>query len=164
MLSVRIEKANSEIAISSESGIVFSHSIPVGTDEFDQTILAYMKRAHDLMIGESTVEEIRTGIGSAFPLNPELTMKVKGRELRAGLRHDLSISSEEIREALREPLSTILNFIRNTLERCPPELSAEMVARGIIMTGSGTVLRGIEFLVAKETGLPVRVIRIASNT
>jgi rod shape-determining protein MreB len=136
---------------------VFSRSLRVGGDEFDETIVAHMKRAYNLMIGERTAEEIKIRVGSAFPLDQELTMEVKGRDLGAGLPKTLSIRSEEIREALKEPLSSILESIRITLERCPPELSADLVERGIVMAGGGALLRGIDQMVAKETGLPVHV-------
>src|SRR6266542_3289239 len=131
--------------------------VDVGGDEFDETIVAYMKRAYNLMIGERTAEEIKIRIGSAFPLEQELTMEVKGRDLSAGLPKTLTIRSEEIREALQEPLSSILESIRITLERCPPELSADLVDRGIVMAGGGALLRGIDRLVAEETGLPVHI-------
>src|SRR5579859_617574 len=146
-----------EIAIISLAGIVFSRSLRVGGDEFDETIVAHMKRAYNLMIGERTAEEIKIRIGSAFPLEQELTMEVKGRDLSAGLPKTLTIRSEEIREALQEPLSQILESIRITLERCPPELSADLVDRGIVMAGGGALLRGIDRLVAEETGLPVHI-------
>jgi rod shape-determining protein MreB len=146
-----------EIAIISLAGIVFSRSLRVGGDEFDETIVAHMKRAYNLMIGERTAEEIKIRVGSAFPMEQELTMEVKGRDLGAGLPKTLSIRSEEIREALKEPLSSILESVRITLERCPPELSADLVDRGIVMAGGGALLRGIDRMVAKETGLPVHV-------
>ena len=146
-----------EIAIISLAGIVFSRSLRVGGDEFDETIVAYMKRAYNLMIGERTAEEIKIRIGSAYPLDEELTMDVKGRDLSAGLPKTLSVRSEEIREALKEPLTSILESVRITLERCPPELSADLVDRGIVMAGGGALLRGIDRLVAEETGLPVHI-------
>jgi rod shape-determining protein MreB and related proteins len=146
-----------EIAIISLAGIVFSRSLRVGGDEFDETIVAHMKRAYNLMIGERTAEEIKIRIGSAFPLEQELTMEVKGRDLSAGLPKTLTIRSEEIREALQEPLSSILESVRITLERCPPELSADLVDKGLVMAGGGALLRGIDRLVAEETGLPVHI-------
>ncbi len=146
-----------EIAIISLAGIVFSRSLRVGGDEFDETIIAHMKRAYNLMIGERTAEEIKIRIGSAFPLEQELTLEVKGRDLAAGLPKTLTIRSEEIREALKEPLNGILESIRITLERCPPELSSDLVDRGIVMAGGGALLRGIDRLVAQETGLPVHI-------
>jgi rod shape-determining protein MreB len=146
-----------EIAIISLAGIVFSRSVRVGGDEFDETIVAHMKRAHNLMIGERTAEEIKIRIGSAYPLDQELTMEVKGRDLSAGLPKTVVIRSEEIRAALQEPLSSILESVRITLERCPPELSADLVDRGIMMAGGGALLRNIDRLVAQETGLPVHI-------
>jgi rod shape-determining protein MreB len=109
------------------------------------------------MIGERTAEEIKIRIGSAITLEQELTMEVKGRELSAGLPRTVTIRSEEVREALKEPLSSILESIRITLERCPPELSADLIERGIVIAGGGALLRGIDRLVAKETGLPVHI-------
>lgn len=146
-----------EIAIISLAGIVFARSLRVGGDEFDETIVAHMKRAYNLMIGERTAEEIKIRIGSAFPLEEELTMEVKGRDLSSGLPKTLAICSEEIREALKEPLTSILESIRITLERCPPELASDLVDRGIVVAGGGALLRGIDRLIADETGLPVHV-------
>jgi len=144
-------------AIISLAGIVFSRSLRVGGDELDETIVAYMKRAYNLMIGERTAEEIKIRIGSAYPLEEELTLEVKGRDLSAGLPKTLSVRSEEIRDALKEPLASILESIRITLERCPPELAADLVDRGIVMAGGGALLRGIDRLVAEETMLPVHI-------
>ena len=146
-----------EIAIISLAGIVFSRSLRVGGDEFDDTIVAYMKRAYNLMIGERTAEEIKMTIGSAYPLEEELSMDVKGRDLSAGLPRIMTVRSEEIRDALKEPLNNILESIRLTLERCPPELSADLVDRGIIVAGGGALVRGIDQLIAEETGLPVHI-------
>ncbi|RME94625.1 MAG: rod shape-determining protein [Verrucomicrobia bacterium] len=146
-----------EIAIISLAGIVFSRSLRVGGDEFDETIVAHMKRAHNLLIGERTAEEIKIRIGSAYPLEQELQMDVKGRDLSTGLPKTVTIRSEEIREALKEPLSSILEAIRITLERCPPELASDLVDRGIVMAGGGALLRGIDRLVAEETYLPVHI-------
>jgi rod shape-determining protein MreB len=119
--------------------------------------VAHMKRAHNLMIGERTAEEIKIRVGSAFPLDQELTMEVKGRDLSAGLPKTVVIRSEEIRAALQEPLSSILESVRITLERCPPELSADLVDKGIMMAGGGALLRNIDRLVSQETGLPVHI-------
>ncbi|HYE32023.1 MAG TPA: rod shape-determining protein [Methylomirabilota bacterium] len=146
-----------EIAIISLAGIVFSRSLRVGGDEFDETIVAHMKRAHNLMIGERTAEEIKIRIGSAYPLEQELSMEVKGRDLSAGLPKTITVTSQEVRDALKEPLASILESIRITLERCPPELSADLVDRGIMMAGGGALLRGIDRMVADETGLPVHI-------
>ena len=146
-----------EIAIISLAGIVFSRSLRVGGDEFDDTIVAYMKRAYNLMIGERTAEEIKITVGSAFPLEEELSMDVKGRDLSAGLPRIMTVRSEEIRDAVKAPLNNILESIRGTLERCPPELSADLVDRGIVVAGGGALVRGIDQLIAKETGLPVHI-------
>ena len=116
-----------------------------------------VKRVHNLLIGERTAEDIKLKIGSAFLLEEELTLEVKGRDLAAGLPKTLTISSEEVREALQKPLTSILEAIRISLERCPPELSGDLIERGIVMAGGGGLLRGIDRLVSKETGLPVSV-------
>jgi len=146
-----------EIAIISLAGIVFSRSLRVGGDEMDESIIAYMKRAHNLMIGERTAEEIKIRIGSAYPLEEELRMEVKGRDVSTGLPKTVVVRSEEIREALQEPLSAILESIRLTLERCPPELAGDLVDRGMVIAGGGALLRGIDKLIAQETGLPVHI-------
>ena len=154
---VDIGGGTTEIAIISLNGIVFSKSIRVAGDELDSAIINYMKRAYNLLIGERTAEEIKIRIGSAYPLEQELTMEVKGRDLSAGLPKTITIRSEEVRDALKEPLSSILESVRITLERCPPELSADLVDRGIVMAGGGALLRGIDRLVSGETGLPVHI-------
>ncbi|MGB0581987.1 MAG: rod shape-determining protein [Limisphaerales bacterium] len=154
---VDIGGGTTEIAIISLAGIVFSRSLRVGGDEFDDTIIGHMKRTYNLMIGERTAEEIKIKIGSAFPLEQELTLEVKGRDLSAGLPKTITITSEEIREALKEPLSSIVESVRITLERCPPELAADLIDRGIVMAGGGGLLRNIDRLVAQETGLPVHI-------
>ncbi|MGB9601411.1 MAG: rod shape-determining protein [Verrucomicrobiia bacterium] len=152
---IDIGGGTTEIAIISLAGIVFSRSLRVGGDEFDETIITHMKRAYNLLIGERMAEEIKIRIGSAYPLEQELTMEVKGRDLNASLPRTVTIRSEEIRESLQEPLSAILEAIRLTLERCPPELSADLIDRGIVLAGGGALLRGIDRLIADETGLPV---------
>ena len=146
-----------EVAIISLAGIVFSRSVRVGGDEMDEAIVQYLKRVYNLMIGERTAEEIKITIGSAYPLGEELSMEVKGRDLVAGLPKTLTITSEEIREALQEPVSAIVEAIRITLERCPPELSSDLVDRGIVLAGGTSQLRGMDKLLAEQTGLPVHV-------
>ncbi|MCX6340293.1 MAG: rod shape-determining protein [Candidatus Aureabacteria bacterium] len=146
-----------EVAIISLAGIVCSRSVRVGGDEMDEAIAQYLKRNYNLMVGERTAEEIKISIGSAYPLKEEMAVEVKGRDLIAGLPKTLRITSEEIREALSESISTIVEAIRITLERCPPELSADLVDRGLIMTGGGALLRGFPKLVSEETGLPVHL-------
>ncbi|MCX7006179.1 MAG: rod shape-determining protein [Kiritimatiellaeota bacterium] len=144
-----------EAAIISLAGIVQSRSVRVGGDEMDEAIIQYMKRVYNLMIGERTAEQIKMDIGSAYPLGEEMSMEVKGRDLVAGLPKTITITSEEIREALQEPVSTIVEAIRITLERCPPELSSDLVDRGIVLAGGTSLLRGIDKLIAEQTGLPV---------
>lgn len=146
-----------EVAIISLAGIVQSRSVRVGGDEMDEAIVQYMKRVYNLMIGERTAEEIKITIGSAYPIGEEMSMEVKGRDLVAGLPKTLTITGEEIREALQEPVSAIVEAIRVTLERCPPELSADLVDRGIVLGGGTALLRGIDKLIAEQTGLPVHV-------
>src|SRR5271157_4398877 len=126
-------------------------------DELDEAIASYMKRAYNLMIGERTAEEIKIKIGSAYPVEKETSMEVKGRDLVAGLPKTLTITSQEVREALLEPISTIVESVRVTLERCPPELSADLVDRGLVLAGGGALLRGLDKLLQEETGLPVHV-------
>lgn len=146
-----------EVAIISLAGIVVTRSVRVGGDEMDEAIIQYLKRNYNLMVGERTAEEIKISIGSAYPLKEEMALEVKGRDLIAGLPKTLRITSEEVREALSESISTIVEAVRITLERCPPELSADLVDRGIIMTGGGALLRGFPRLVSEETGLPVHL-------
>src|SRR5476651_1255287 len=154
---IDIGGGTTEVALISLSGIVFSRSIRVAGDELDEAIMNYMKRAYNLMIGERTSEEIKIKIGSAYPIEKETTMEVKGRDLVAGLPKTLTITSQEVREAMAEPVQVIVESIRITLERCPPELSADLVERGIVLAGGGALLRGLDKLLMEETGLPVHV-------
>ncbi len=154
---IDIGGGTTEVAIISLAGIVFSRSVRVGGDEMDEAIIQYMKRSYNLMIGERTAEHIKIEVGAAIPLDEPLTIEVKGRDLVAGLPKTLTVNSEEIREALAEPVSTIVESVRVSLERCPPELSADLVDRGIVMVGGGSLLRGLDKLLSKETGLPVHV-------
>jgi len=154
---IDIGGGTTEVAIISLAGIVFSHSLRVAGDELDSAIHHYLKRTYNLMVGERTAEEIKLRLGSAHKLEKELTMDVKGRDQVAGLPKTITISSEEIREALSEPVARIVAAIRSTLERCPPELSADLVDRGVVLAGGGALLRGLDSLIAKETGLPVHI-------
>ncbi len=154
---VDIGGGTTEVAIISLSGIVYARSVRVAGDELDEAIINYMKRAYNLMIGERTAEEIKLRIGSAFPLGKESTMEVKGRDMVAGLPKTITITSQEVREAMLEPLNTIIDAVRTTLERCPPELSADLVDRGIMLAGGGALLRGLDKLLQEETALPVHV-------
>ena len=154
---IDIGGGTTEVALISLSGIVFSRSVRVAGDELDEAVAGYMKRAYNLMIGERTAEEIKIKIGSAYPMDKETSMEVKGRDLVAGLPKTLTITSQEVREALLEPISTIVESVRVTLERCPPELSADLVDRGLVLAGGGALLRGLDKLLQEETGLPVHV-------
>lgn len=144
-----------EVAVISLAGIVYARSVRVGGDAMDECIVQYMRRVYNLMIGERTAEEIKIRLGSAYPLAEEKTMEVKGRDLVAGLPKTLTVTSEEIREALQEPISSIVDAIRITLEKCPPELSADLVDRGMVLAGGSSLLSGLDRLVAEQTGLPV---------
>jgi len=154
---VDIGGGTTEVALISLAGIVFSRTVRVGGDEMDECIVQYMKRVYNLMIGERTAEEIKITMGSAYPVEEETSVEVKGRDLVAGLPKTLTITSEEIREALQEPVSSIIDAIRITLERCPPELSSDLVDRGMILAGGGALLAGIDKLIAEQTGLPVHL-------
>ena len=154
---IDIGGGTTEVALISLSGIVFSRSVRVAGDELDEAIVQYMKRAYNLMVGERTAEEIKIKIGSAYPSEKETSVEVKGRDLVAGLPKTLMITSQEVREALLEPISTIVDSVRITLERCPPELSADLVDRGLVLAGGGALPRGFDKLLSEETGLPVHV-------
>jgi len=154
---IDIGGGTTEIALISLAGIVFSRSIRIGGDEMDQGIIDYLKKTYNLMVGERTAEDIKIKIGSAFPLEEELTMEVRGRDLVAGLPKMITISSEEIREALADPIAQIVESVRITLERTPPELSADLIERGIVMAGGGSLLKGLPKLLSEETGLPIHL-------
>ena len=154
---VDIGGGTTEVAIISLSGIVYSRSVRVAGDELDEAIVQYMKRAYNLMIGERTAEEIKIRMGSAYPQGKETSVEIKGRDLVAGLPKTITVTSSEIREAMLDPLNKIVESVRVTLERCPPELSADLVDRGIVLAGGGALLRGLDQLLTEETGLPVHV-------
>lgn len=154
---VDIGGGTTEVALISLAGIVFSRTVRVGGDEMDECIVQYMKRVYNLMVGERTAEEIKITMGSAYPTGEETSIEVKGRDLVAGLPKMLTITSEEIREALQEPVSSIIDVIKVTLERCPPELASDLVDRGMILAGGGALLKGVDKLIAEQTGLPVHL-------
>ena len=154
---IDIGGGTTEIAVISLAGIVFSRSIRIGGDELDEAIIEHLKKTYNLMIGERTAEDIKIKIGSAYPLEEELTMEVRGRDLVAGLPKTITVSSEEIREAVAGPISAILEATRMTLERTPPELSSDLIERGIVLAGGGALLRGMDKLISEETGLPVHI-------
>jgi rod shape-determining protein MreB len=152
---VDIGGGTTEVAIISLAGVVYTRSIRVGGDEMDNSIINYMKRAYNLMIGERTAEEIKIKIGSAYPMEEELTLEVKGRDSVAGLPKTLHITSQEIREALADTFNSIIEVVRSALERCPPELSSDLVDRGIVLAGGGAMIRNLDRLLSESTGLPV---------
>jgi len=154
---VDVGGGTTEMAVISLDGVVVSKSIRIAGDEMDQAIIEHLRKAYNLMIGERTAEEIKIRIGSAYPLADEMTMEVRGRDLVTGLPKTITITSEEIREALSEPIREIVESVRQTLEKTPPELSADLIDRGIVLAGGGSLLRGLDKLIAEETGLPVHV-------
>ncbi len=154
---IDIGGGTTEMAVISLAGVVYSKSIRIGGDEMDDAIINYLKRTYNLMVGERTAEEIKIRIGSGYPLEDELTMEVRGRDLVAGLPKMVSVNSEEIREALSEPICQIVEAVRITLERTPPELSADLIEKGLILAGGGSLLRGLDKLISEETGLPVHL-------
>ena len=155
---VDIGGGTTEVAVISLSGIVEAKSVRVGGDEMDQAIIQHMKRVYNLMIGVRTAEDIKIQIGSAYPEeNNEVFTEVKGRDLVSGLPKTIKVSSREIRTALQEPVTSIVEAVRSTLERCPPELAADLIDRGIMLAGGGSLLRGLDRLISEETGLPVFV-------
>ena len=154
---VDIGGGTTEMAVISLDGVVVSKSIRIAGDEMDQAIIEHLRKAYNLMIGERTAEEIKIRIGSAYPLDEEMTMDVRGRDLVTGLPKTVTTTSEEVREALAEPIRTIVEAVRGTLEKTPPELSADLIDRGIVLAGGSSLLRGLAKLLAEETGLPVHV-------
>ncbi len=154
---IDIGGGTTEIAVISLAGIVFSKSIRIGGDEMDEAIIEYLKKTYNLMVGERTAEDIKIKIGSAYPLEEEMSMEVKGRDLVAGLPKTVTITSEEMRESLQEPLRAILEVTKMSLERTPPELAADLIDHGIVMAGGGSLLRGLDKLISEETGLPVHI-------
>jgi rod shape-determining protein MreB len=154
---IDIGGGTTEVALISLAGIVFSRSVRVAGDELDEAIVQYLKRNFNLAIGERTAEEIKIKLGSAIKLPKETSMEVKGRDLVAGLPKTITLTSQEVREALAEPLNSIVDAVRTTLERCPPELSSDLVDRGMVLAGGGALLRGLDQLLRDETGLPVHI-------
>lgn len=156
---VDIGGGTTDIAVISIDGIVFSKAVRVGGDKMDEGIIAHMKRRYNLMIGDRTSEQIKIDLGSAYPSDGDAPreMEIKGRDLISGIPKTITINEDEIRDALREPVSIILDTIKVALENTPPELAADIVDRGIVLAGGGALLRGLDFLIKEETGLPVIV-------
>jgi rod shape-determining protein MreB len=155
---IDIGGGTTEIAVIALDGIVANSSIRVGGDELDEAIVSYVKRRYNLLIGEQTAEQIKIKIGTATKVDPVLDMEVKGRDLVAGIPKNVKLTSEEIREAISEPISQIVEALKNALEQTPPELAADIVDRGIVMTGGGAMLRGLDTLLKNETNLPINVV------
>ena len=154
---VDIGGGTTEVAIISLAGIVYSKSVRVGGDKMDEAIVQHLKRKYNLLIGERTAERVKCTIGTAYPTEKVMTMEVKGRDLVAGLPKTLEVNSDEIRDALQEPINSILEAVRIALERTPPELSADIVDKGIVLAGGGALLQNIDVLLREETGLPVMI-------
>jgi rod shape-determining protein MreB and related proteins len=154
---VDIGGGTTEVAVISLSGIVYSKSVRVAGDKMDEAIIQYIKRKYNMLIGERTAEQIKIKLGNAYPENEVQTLGVKGRHLVAGVPKTLDINSEEIREAIQDPLNAIVEGVKSALERMPPELAADIVDRGIVLSGGGGMLRNLDGLLRDETGLPVMI-------
>ena len=154
---VDIGGGTAEVAVLSLGDIVTSRSARVAGDDFDDAIIAYIKKKYNLLVGERTAEDIKIRIGSAYPYDGEGAMNVKGRNLMDGLPKNVEVTSEEIREALSDPVSQIIDAIRSTLEKTPPELAADIIDHGITLTGGGALLRGLDLLIMQQTGMPVHI-------
>ena len=154
---VDIGGGTTEVGIISLSGVVYSHSVRVAGDAFDEAIINYVRRNYGMLIGEATAEEIKKAIGTAFPGNAVREIEAKGRNLAEGIPRAFTISSNEVLEALADPLNQIVQAVKNALEQTPPELGADIADRGLVLTGGGALLNGLDRLLAEETGLPVSI-------
>lgn len=154
---VDIGGGTSDIAVISLGGIVVSRSLRIGGNKMDEVIARHVKNKYNLMIGERTAEEIKIKIGSAYPMQTELTLEVRGRDMVAGLPKTVEVTSEEIRTALSEPVSMVVERVKAVLELTPPELSSDIIERGIMLTGGGALLRGLDKLLAVETNIPIHI-------
>ncbi len=152
---VDIGGGTSDVAVISLAGIVYSRSVRVGGDKMDEAIIQHVKRKYNLLIGERTAELIKMSIGTAYPTEEPLSMEIKGRDLVAGVPRPLEISADEIRDALAEPINAIVEAVKVTLERTPPELAGDIADRGIVLAGGGALLKNLDLLLREETGLPV---------
>jgi rod shape-determining protein MreB len=152
---IDIGGGTTEVAVISLSGIVYSNSVRVGGDKMDEAIINYVKRKHNLLIGERSAELIKINIGTAYPSEEIESMEVKGRDLVAGVPKTLEIKSDEVREALSEPVNAVVESVKIALERTPPELAADIVDKGIVLVGGGSLLRNLDILLRETTGLPV---------
>jgi rod shape-determining protein MreB len=156
-LIVDMGGGTSEAAVIAMNGIVVANSVRIGGLRMDEAIAAYIRRKHNLIVGQPTAEEIKIRIGAALPLEEELTMEVQGRDQVAGLPRTITVSSNDVVEALAEPISAVIGVIKSVLERTPPELSSDIIDRGIVMIGGSSMLRKLDELIARETGVPAYV-------
>ncbi len=152
---VDIGGGTTEVAVISLGGIVTSQSIRIGGDELDDSIISYIKKEYSLMLGERTAEEIKMAIGSAFPLPDEPHAEIRGRDLVSGLPKTIIVSADEIRRAIEEPVNAIIDAVKNTLDKTPPELAADIMDKGIVLTGGGGMLKGLDERLKHETGMPI---------
>jgi rod shape-determining protein MreB len=152
---VDIGGGTTEVAVISLSGIVYTKSVRIAGDRMDEAIITFIKRKYNLLIGERTAEQIKINIGSAYPSGEEKKMEVKGRDLVAGIPKTITVTQEEIRESMAEPITAIVETVKQALEHTPPELAADIVDRGIILAGGGALLPGLDTLLKEETGLPI---------
>ena len=155
---VDIGGGTTEVAIISLGGIVTSQSVRVGGDELDQAVMAYSKKEYSLMLGERTAEEIKMAIGSAYPFTDEPHAEVRGRDLVSGLPKTIIISAEEVRRAIEEPVNAIVDAVKTTLDKCPPELSGDVMDRGVALTGGGALLKNLDERLREETGMPIHLV------
>lgn len=155
---VDIGGGTTEVAVISLAGIVYSRSVRVGGDKMDEAIMTHVKRKYNLLIGETSAEDIKIQIGSAYPLDPEKTLEIKGRDLLDGIPKNITITSEEIRKSIAEQVDSIVQAVRIALEQTPPELAADIVDRGIVLTGGGALLKGLDQLLRDQTNLPITVV------
>jgi len=154
---IDIGGGTSEIAVIALGGIVVSHSLRVGGNRFDEAITTYLRKKYNLMVGERTAEEVKIAIGTALPLDRELSMEVRGRDLIAGLPRTIPITSNEVMEAMELPLQQLVAAVRSVLEQTPPELSSDIIDKGMVMSGGGSLLRNLDKLLTRVTGVPCHV-------
>jgi rod shape-determining protein MreB and related proteins len=154
---VDVGGGTTEVAIISLGGVVTSTSIRVGGDELDEAIIQYIKKEYSLMLGERTAEALKLAIGSAFPTPDEMIAEIRGRDLVSGLPKTIHVSAEEVRKGIEEPVNAIIDAVKNTLDRCPPELAADVMDQGIVLTGGGALLRGLDERLKHETGMPIHI-------
>ncbi len=161
---VDIGGGTTEVAVISLSGVVYSRSVRVGGDKMDESILTHVKRKYSMVIGESSAEDIKIKIASAYPMDPEQQIEVRGRDLVSGIPQKIIITSEEVRKAISEQVDGIVQAVRMALEQTPPELAADIVDRGIVLTGGGALLKGLDQLLREETSLPITVVEDPLST